>query len=79
MRFIVVARQSSEGGRAGKKQGGRKVSDYGEIFQGPWIFLHAEFASGSDGSKQAQSLHLQTELLFSKASPPFTLYRGKVY
>ena len=79
MRFIVVARQSSEGDKsreeARRKEGERLRGN----FSGSMDFLHAEFASGSDGSKQAQSLHLQTELLFSKASPPSILHGGKVY
>ena len=34
-------------------------------FSGSMDFLHAEFASGSDGSKQAQSLHLQTKMILT--------------
>ena len=72
MRFVVVARQSSEGDKS-RKDAERLWGN----FSGSMDFLHAEFASGSDGSKQAHSLHLQTELLFSKASPPFILHRRK--
>ena len=79
MRFIVVARQSSEGDKsreeARRKEGERLRGN----FSGSMDFLHAELASGSDGCKQAHSLHLQTELLFSKASPPSTLHGGKIY
>ena len=51
MRFIVVARQSSEGDKSREEARRKECERLRGNFSGSMDFLHAELASGSDGCK----------------------------